>query len=330
MKNIFLLAIVLCFSFFAKAQTFSWSGSEPVADFQRDSIPIVVSGLPSSIDTTFGLAHICNSITHTYLGDLVIRIVAPNGDSLTLIQGTGGGGDNFNGTCVGVDGTLFSNTTAPYNGLFQPFEHTSLLNNGMNPNGTWYLIVQDVAAGDIGTITNASIEFTNNPPQYNGSTTVIPTGTYVCPTCVCPGGAAACDLLPDMTSSYKEINLNHNETPGALYISNATPNIGYGPMEIYGIDSCYCGSTHVPCTTICPPVEDLSHLIRQRIYQKLPGSDRLGLITIVWQVMMSFHPAHGHLHVDNFANYTLRTATSNPDATTWPIVGTGTKQSFCF
>ncbi|MBK6839653.1 MAG: hypothetical protein IPG90_16440 [Bacteroidetes bacterium] len=48
---------------------------------------------------------------------------------------------------------------------------------------------------------------------------------------VCPGGATDCDLLPDMTSSYKEINLNHSETPGFLDISNATPNIGYGRLK---------------------------------------------------------------------------------------------------
>jgi len=329
MKKIFMLSCFFSFSFLANAQTFSWSGYASILDFHRDSIPIVVSGLPNSIDTTFGLAHICTSITHTYDGDLVIRIVAPNGDSLTLIQGIGGGGDNFNGTCVGVDGTLFSNTTAPYNGLFQPFEHTSLLNNGMNPNGTWYLIVQDVAAGDTGSVHNASIEFTNNPPQYNGSvTSVIPTGTYVCPTCVCPGGAAGCDLLPDMISSAKEILLNHNETPGALYISNATPNIGYGPMEIYGIDSCFCGTTHVPCTTTCPSGQQLHHVVKQRIYQKVPGTDTLSYYDRFAGVM-TYHPAHGHLHVDNFANYTLRAATSNPDATTWPIIGIGAKQSFC-
>ena len=329
MKKIFILSLLICLSFFAKSQTFSWAGNEPILDFQRDSIPIIVNSLPNTIDTMFGVAHICMTITHSFDNDLVIRIVSPAGDSLTLIQGIGGSGDNFTGTCVGVDGTPFNSTVAPYNGLFLPFEQTSLLNNGQNPNGTWYLIVEDVAGSDTGSVHNASIEFTNNPPQYNSTnTSVIPTGTYICSTCVCPSGAFGCDLLPDMISSAKEIQLNHNETPGALYISNATPNIGYGPMEIYGTDSCFCGTTHVPCGTICPSGEPIQHVLKQRIYQKIPGNDTLSFYDRNAGTM-TYHPAHGHIHVDNFVSYTLRTATSNPDATTWPIVSTGAKQSFC-
>ena len=35
-------------------------------DNQTDTVPIIVSGLPNVIDTTFGLAHVCMTITHTY------------------------------------------------------------------------------------------------------------------------------------------------------------------------------------------------------------------------------------------------------------------------
>jgi hypothetical protein len=44
---------------------------------------------------------------------------------------------------------------------------------------------------------------------------------------------------------------------------------------------------------------------------------------------MTYHPSHGHIHVDDWAYFTLRRWTPNPNATTWPIIGTGTKQSFC-
>jgi hypothetical protein len=44
---------------------------------------------------------------------------------------------------------------------------------------------------------------------------------------------------------------------------------------------------------------------------------------------MSYHPSHGHIHVDNWADFSLRQSNGNPDATTWPILGTGTKMSFC-
>ena len=323
-----LLPLFILLSFGLYAQTFYWSGKERIFDLQTDSIPVVVSGLPNAIDTTFGIAHICVDITHTYDNDLFIRLMSPTGMVITLIDNIGGNGDNFLGTCMGMDGTEFTDSQAPYTGLFEPVGDVSSFNNGQNPNGTWTLLVTDQANADTGTVLSVSLAFTNNPPRAGTTPITGPTGTYVWPGVVCPGGAAGCDLLPDMTSSAKEIQVNHNEDPGFLYISNATPNIGYGPIEIYGIDSCLCGTTVVPCGTTCPGGESIKHAIRQRIYQKVPGTDTLTYYDRT-AGFMTYHPTHGHLHVDNWANYTLRTATSNPDATTWPIVGVGTKQSFC-
>ena len=70
-----LLAIILCLTTWnSNAQTFSWTGNEPIMDNQTDTIPIIVSGLPTVIDTTFGLAHVCMDITHTYKNDLVMKL----------------------------------------------------------------------------------------------------------------------------------------------------------------------------------------------------------------------------------------------------------------
>ncbi|MBK8584424.1 MAG: proprotein convertase P-domain-containing protein [Bacteroidetes bacterium] len=329
MKKLFTATILFLLSWSANAQTFSWTGVEPIMDNQTDTVPIIVSGLPNVIDTTFGLAHVCMTITHTYKNDLRVKLVSPDGLEVSIISGVGGSADNFTGTCVGMDGTAFSNGIAPYTGIYLPAGNTASFNNGQNPNGTWLFIVSDVANADTGSIRVASIVFVQNPPNP-GSTTVGsgPTGDYPCPTCVCPGGAAGCDLLPDMTASGKEILDHHTENPGFLYISNATPNIGYGPIDIYGYDSCFCGTTNVPCNTTCPNGDLIKHIVKQRIFQKIPGSDTLGYYDRI-AGQMTYHPAHGHLHVDNWANYTLRTPTADPDARNWPIVGTGVKQSFC-
>jgi subtilisin-like proprotein convertase family protein len=312
-----------------KAQTYTWTGITYIMDNTADTVPIAVSGLPNVIDNSFGLAHVCFDITHTYKNDLLIKIMSPDGHVDTLIDNTGGSADNFLGTCVGMDGTALSNGTAPFGGLFIPISNISLLNNGQNPNGIWKLIVIDQANADTGSVHRASLEFTNNPPVGSqGGGGGGPTGTYNCATCTCPDGSNACDLLPDMTSSYKEILNNHTEMPGYLYISNATPNIGAGPIDIYGIDSCFCGTIHVPCGTTCADGSQIKQIVKQRIYQKLPGVDSLGYYDRIAGTM-TYHATHGHLHVDGWANYTLRTPTSNPDATTWPIIGTGIKQSFC-
>ena len=330
MKKILTGIFFLMFAHTAMSQTFNWAGNyAPIRDHQVDTIPIVVSGLPAVIDTSFGIGMVCLNITHTYKSDLVITLQSPFGDTALLIQAIGGSGDNFTGTCLAMDGTSFSNSSAPYTGIFIPLSNIAKFNNGQNPNGTWKVYVADVASLDTGSVQSFSLQFTNNPPRGNGNFNVgDPTGVYVCPACVCPGGAAGCDLLPDVTASAREITVNHTETPGLLYISNATPNIGYGPIEIFGIDSCFCGTTHVPCNTVCTDGSDIKHVVKQRIYQKVPGTDTLSYYDRI-AGMMTYHAEHGHIHVDNWSNFTLRTRTADPDPRNWPIVGTSVKQSFC-
>jgi subtilisin-like proprotein convertase family protein len=68
-------------------------------------------------------------ITHTYQGDLVIKLYAPNGAVTTLHNRTGGGTDNYIKHDLVV--TAFAGVTAA---------------------GTWRLEVQDAAGGDIGSL----------------------------------------------------------------------------------------------------------------------------------------------------------------------------------
>lgn len=312
------------------AQTFSWSGFSPILDNQTDTILIGVSGLNPSIDIHYGLSKVCFDMYHTYKSDLEIRLLAPDGTNIMLVQNTGGSGDNFLGTCVANDGVPFSNGQPPYTGIFLPQQDLGTVNNGQDPNGIWRLLVRDNASMDTGSVRNVTLYFSSHPPSMQGTSMGAqgPLGPFLCATCVCPGGATGCDLLPDVTASYREINLNHNEVPGALYVANATPNIGYGPLEVYAIDSCFCNGEPWPCSTPCPNGGEFKHVIRQRIYRKVPGQDTLDYYDRRAGAM-TFHPEHNHLHVDNWSSYTLRTRTANPDARTWPIVGTGVKQSFC-
>jgi hypothetical protein len=146
--------------------------------------------------------------------------------------------------------------------------------------------------------------------------------------CVCPGGGTVCDLLPDMTSSYLDIFQNHTEYAGYLTMSNATPNIGFGPMEIHGSNNCFCDTVPVSCSvTLCPSGNPPTNQLIQTIYQR--NNNVMTKYNYLTPGTMAYHPSHGHLHIDNWAWYSLRKQTSNPDATTWPIVSEGNKQSFC-
>ena len=45
---------------------------------------------------------------------------------------------------------------------------------------------------------------------------------------------------------------------------------------------------------------------------------------------MTYHPSHGHYHVDDWERMTLRIEDPNePDPLKWPVVGSGIKVGFC-
>jgi subtilisin-like proprotein convertase family protein len=79
-------------------------------------------------------------ITHTYRGDLVIKLMAPNGETTTLSDRAGGSADNF----VVADLDISSSFTP-----------------GSSASGAWKLFVADVARADTGTINAFSLTITS-------------------------------------------------------------------------------------------------------------------------------------------------------------------------
>jgi len=160
--------------------------------------------------------------------------------------------------------------------------------------------------------------------------------------CSCPpGGGTNCDLLPDMIVGKPPLQTSGNygiveysqsgngSNNAKLRISVSTPNIGTGPLEVRASNIYICGTDTFIGTppSICPDnINYPKNLINQRVYHKngnvMSYYDRPA-------GTMTYHPAHGHMHVDDWGVYTLRTATANPDPLTWPIVATGAKLAFC-
>jgi subtilisin-like proprotein convertase family protein len=326
-----LLSLILVFPFALEAQTFTNSTGGSVPDNNTEvCFPVTVSGLPAQIDTSFGLSQVCINLNHTWDGDLNIKIKAPDGTYIMLSDNNGGSGDNYTNTCFAMNGSSGSigAGTPPFGGIFVPNQDINGVNNNQNPNGTWYLCVTDEVPADFGTLFSFSITFAAHPPQGSGGSTSGPCSMTNGLACMCPDGTSNCDLLPDMTASALIIQNQHTEYPGLLTLSNATPNIGWGPMEIHGSNSCWCDTITVPCSTVqCPDGSYPKQKLKQTIYHK-NGSVITSHDTLT-NGIMSYHPSHGHIHVDNWAEFTLRRWTPDPDATTWPIVATGSKVSFC-
>ncbi len=293
------------------------------------NIPINVSGLIDSTSSSFGLLSVCLDIRCTTVADLRVMLRgSPNDSIIMLADQKGGAGGGYYGTCFqenASNGWIYQGT-APFIGSYYPQQSLNTFNTGLNPNGVWNLIVKDLFLfSDTGSVDYFSITFGNNPPHtpvFTGCSYSNPAG------CKCPDGVSTdCDLFPQMTASAMDIEIHHQETPGHIVFSNSTPNIGWGPLEVHGIDSCFCGTTPVSCLdTLCPDSSLVKQLVNQRIYH------RSGNTMTYYDHpagTMFYNPAHGHTHVDDWSSYTLRRSTPNPDATTWPVIGTKTKTSYC-
>lgn len=324
-----LLSIIAFLPVAVVAQTFTNTTGGSIPDSNTEvCFPVSVSGLPTQIDATFGVSQVCVNLTHTYDGDIDIKLKSPDGTVVVLSSNNGGSGDNYTNTCFAMNATTSIGAgAAPFTGTFVPNNSINGVNNNQNPNGTWYICIIDEVPADAGNLLSYSITFSSNPPA--DPVVLGPCSATNGIGCQCPDGVSTnCDLLPDMTASAQIIAAQHTETPGLLTLSNATPNIGWGPMEIHGSNSCWCDTVSVPCSTsICPDGSYPKQKLLQTIYHKNGG-----VITshdTLTNGVMSYHPSHGHIHVDNWAEFTLRKATANPDATTWPIVSTGSKISFC-
>lgn len=97
-----------------------------------------VSGTGATVSAGF---NVDVNITHTYIGDLIVRIVSPNGTTVTLHNMTGDATQNLIGNYPG--------TLTPYQSLL------SLIGGPLD--GNWRLFVSDNGAVDLGTINSWGI-----------------------------------------------------------------------------------------------------------------------------------------------------------------------------
>ncbi len=106
----------------------------PVQDLQTSTLAVQVGDTKAIKDVAVSV-----DIEHTYIGDLVVKVIAPGG-TVTLHNRAGGGTDNIK--------QRFDQVNAP--GL------AALV--GTNPRGAWTLEVTDEANRDVGAVRNFSVE----------------------------------------------------------------------------------------------------------------------------------------------------------------------------
>lgn len=89
-------------------------------------------------------------IEHTYVSDITVYLISPNGIRVELFSSVGGDGMNFEGTILDDDADILINDgEAPFTGAYQP-EGDLMDFFGTNSHGLWQLEISDTASSDEG------------------------------------------------------------------------------------------------------------------------------------------------------------------------------------
>jgi len=103
-------------------------------------------------------ANVSLNINHTFDGDLIINLIAPDGTIVLLSDTNGDGEDNYVGTTFDDEAaTAIGDGTPPYTGDFQPDGLLSDL-NGMSSAGDWTLQITDTLNGDEGVLLDWTLQ----------------------------------------------------------------------------------------------------------------------------------------------------------------------------
>ena len=134
--------------------TFISTGSVPIDDVATSLSTITIpvgSGLVRDINVRINL-------THTWVSDLDITLIAPDSTEIVLASGVGLDGDGFTNTIFDDSATIsIVAGTAPFTGTFRPAQPLSIF-NGLLLEGIWTLKIDDVIGGDFGTLLDWSME----------------------------------------------------------------------------------------------------------------------------------------------------------------------------
>lgn len=149
------------------AQDFAYTGpAVPIPDFNLDgiSVPLAVTGVGNLSKATFSIDGTACTATspapavgleHTFVGDLVGTLVAPDGTTVTLFNRDGSAGNNFCQTVFDDSATRSISSALsgdnPFTGSWQPESPLSAL-AGHPGDGTWTFHVSDRAGLDTGSV----------------------------------------------------------------------------------------------------------------------------------------------------------------------------------
>lgn len=124
--------------------------------------PPLIDTLNVPDDVTIESMTFSVNLTHTWVGDLLIRLIHPNGTSEANVW-IGNCGDNDDIDVTFEDGAAAITCGIPTSGTFNPEEPLSIF-NGLSAQGDWQILIADFFQGDTGTLVDWSVEICAEQP----------------------------------------------------------------------------------------------------------------------------------------------------------------------
>ncbi|MGI9107852.1 MAG: S8 family serine peptidase [Pyrinomonadaceae bacterium] len=191
----------------------------PIPDVSAVDIPINITDTGEVQDVNVKVR-----LNHTYDGDLVLNLIAPDGTSVPLVQNRGDAGRNFGSginNCAGTF-TVFDDSAttaiasglAPFAGTYRPESPLSAF-NGSLISGVWKLNVVDTGQLDVGSIGCVQLEITRRhfvccgvpaTPQIVSGGNPLITAESVAPANNAP------DPGETVTTSFPLVNIGNGDT----------------------------------------------------------------------------------------------------------------------
>ncbi|GAB4511501.1 MAG: hypothetical protein OHK0046_09670 [Anaerolineae bacterium] len=128
-------------------------GDAPLSNPLMIPVPVSDVGLVDDVTVTL-------NVNHNFLGDVIVGMQSPGGDTATLINGRGAGGDDLINTVFDDSAALaISSGTPPFTGTFRPETPLSVFDNTA-VNGDWNFNFEDTANGTDGTVDGITLTIT--------------------------------------------------------------------------------------------------------------------------------------------------------------------------
>ena len=140
--------------------SFTNSQVREIDDFAPNRVwtDIDVSGISGQITDV----NVQVDIEHTWVGDLRLVLISPDGTRIQLSNRYGGDGDDYAGTIFDQQADVpISQGEAPFEGSYKSKKNLNLL-NGEDPNGRWRLLVIDFEYFDGGALNGWTLDFTTD------------------------------------------------------------------------------------------------------------------------------------------------------------------------